>query len=296
MSRGKKRGTYSPNDHINIDLRYSYKINDNWKLRGESEWGHNLNDQTHSQTLQNSVFSKMFLEGNFDNFKVVAGRYGRYSPFGIHYDEKINGLALTFGNQLKATAEFGRVVAADERSQPDYSPFVYRSPRYQAFLLETPIEKNTKLHLQYYRIGGNVYQTQLPSQHVNYYLAAFESQFDKNVKAEIGFVHSDADSFTNTEINVRSKKNNAYFAKIAYKKADHNIAGSYGLYAFYRYSPQLASYSNADDWMRNVRGVRIGFDYIFQKDMGFNCYYTFGRDIDTGNRNDAYRFQWNFWI
>jgi hypothetical protein len=56
----------------------------------------------------------------------------------------------------------------------------------------------------------------------------------------------------------------------------------------------LASFSNTDDWIKNIEGFRIGGDYMFTKNMCVNTYYTFGRDIDTHNRDDAMRIQLNW--
>ena len=303
MSHGTDTGFYSPNNHVNVDITYGYKINKNWELCGESEWGHNLNDQTHNQTLQNSLFSKMFLEGKYkvgdNDLKILAGRFGRYTPFGIGYDEKINGLALTYGKNLKATLEFGRVVAADEYSTPDGSPYEYRSPQYQGFNLEYEVpsdddSRNTKIFLHYNRIGGNVYQHQLPNKHVNYIMAGVEQKFDNNVRAQIGVIHSDAKGYADTRFDVLSTKKTGWLAKVVYKEAKFDDVGSFDIFAFYRHSPQLASFSNADDWMRNTKGLRVGFDYVFMKNMSFTGYYTFGKDIDTGAKNDSWRTQWNF--
>jgi hypothetical protein len=75
-----------------------------------------------------------------------------------------------------------------------------------------------------------------------------------------------------------------------------NKPGSYDYFALYRKSPQLASYSNTDDWRQNVRGIRLGMDYILDKNVGFTTWYTIGKDIDTKAQNNEYRVEWDFLI
>ncbi len=41
----------------------------------------------------------------------------------------------------------------------------------------------------------------------------------------------------------------------------------------------------------NERFVRLGVDYVPAKNIKLNTFYTWARDIDTGAKNDLYRFQ-----
>ena len=84
--------------------------------------------------------------------------------------------------------------------------------------------------------------------------------------------------------------------KLTDRNADLTKPGSFDIFAMYRKSPMLASYSNTDDWVKNVKGFRIGADYVVTKNMGFTTWYTFGKDVDTNEVNNMYRMQWNFLI
>ena len=58
----------------------------------------------------------------------------------------------------------------------------------------------------------------------------------------------------------------------------------------------MASYSNTDDWCQNVKGIRIGGDYTMTKNIGLTAWYTFGKDVDTNERNNMYRVECDFLI
>ena len=297
-AHGMDHGEYSPNDHINLDLNYSYKVNDDWTLIGESEWGHNLNRYDRNQELQYSLFEKMYLTGPVGSTVIKAGRYNSISPMGLVYDEKINGLSIQFGKVLKTTVDVGKVVASKDGSKETgtYGDYTYDSPHYQSILFDMPVSKATNLHAGYYHIGGTIHQDQDPGKYVNYVTLAADSKLSKNLRLDVAYVHSDAQALPDARLGTSSTKKNAYLLKLTYRNANLSDKGSFDIFALYRYSPQLASFSNTDDWNRNIKGIRIGGDYVFTKNMGLTMYYTLGKDIDTNEWDNVYRMQWNFQI
>jgi len=296
VQRGTKQGSYTPNSHINIDINYAYKINDTWSLHGENEYGRQLNYGGENETLQHSVFEQMYLAGPVSpNLNIKAGRFSAYSPQGLVYDDKVTGAQISFGNVVKTTLEGGLATSTDDDTTVtiDGIDHDYKSGNYQAALFDVPLSKISNMHLGYYRIGGNILQHQSSvNDYVNYYTVGFDSTVADNLNFCAVYAKSDAKGIASSGITSTDQK--AYLMKLTYKAADLTKPKSFDVFAMYRKSPQLASYSNTDDWCQNVKGIRIGMDYVFTKNMGLTTWYTWGKDVDTKETNDMYRVQWNF--
>ena len=300
-SRPNNRGNYTPNSHINLDINYGYKINKDWTVKGESEYGRQMNYGGENQTLQNSVFEQLYLAGPIGHGTTVkAGRFSAFSPLGLVYDDKVTGGQVKYSSPtFGVTLEAGKATSTDDDKGTNVTigdqTYQYRSQSYQAALFDVPMSKATTLQAGFYRIGGNVAQSQHPGQHVNYYTLGLSSKIAENLRLDAGYAKSSADK-TYDGADVASKANSAYLLKLTYRNADLTKPGSFDIFAMYRKSPMLASYSNTDDWVKNVKGFRIGADYVVTKNMGFTTWYTFGKDVDTNEVNNMYRMQWNFLI
>lgn len=132
---------------------------------------------------------------------------------------------------------------------------------------------------------------------VNYYTLGVDSKVADNLLLEAVAVRSDAPDSTmttNSGKTYTSSNKLASLLKLTYKEADMKKPGSFDIYALYRTSPQLATYSNNDDWVNNTSGFRIGGDYVIAENMGVSLYYTVAKDIDTKERINSYRLQYNF--
>ena len=59
----------------------------------------------------------------------------------------------------------------------------------------------------------------------------------------------------------------------------------------YRYEPAL-TLTEVTDWCGlNEKFLRFGYSYVPAKNIVLDTFYTWAKDIDTGNRNNLYRFQ-----
>lgn len=298
-ARPNNRGSYTPNSHINLDINYAYAVNDDWLIKGESEYGRQMNYGGENQTLQNSVFEQLYLTGPIGRgLTIKAGRYSAFSPLGLVYDDKVTGGQVKYATKnFAVTLEAGKATPTDDDTSTtiiDGNTYSYSSQNYQAALFDVPMNK-TKLQAGFYHIGGNLNQSQTPEQYVNYYTFGITSQLAENLRLDAGYAKADVDK-TYTAASVASTSNSAYLLKFTYRNADLTKPGSFDIFAMYRKSPMLASYSNTDDWVKNVQGFRIGTDYVITKNMGLTAWYTFGKDVDTDEVNNMYRMQWNFLI
>ena len=295
--RGNTTGSYTPNSHINLDLFYKYQINDKWSVYGESEYGRQLNYGGENQNLQNSVFEQMYLSGPIADATIKAGRFSVYSPQGLIYDDKVSGAEVSFGNAVKTTIDIGKATSTDDDTSNvniGSDTYTYHSQNYQSILFDIPLSKTTTSSIGYYHIGGNLLQHQNPNDYVNYYTVGINSKLADNLTLDTVYGKSNAKGYRNS--NILSTATNSYLLKLKYKQAVFTKPKSFDIFAMYRRSPQLASYSNTDDWCQNVKGLRIGGDYIAASNIGLTAWYTFGKDIDTNQRNNMYRFECDFLI
>jgi len=296
VQRGTKTGNYTPNSHLNLDINYAYKINDTWFVKGENEFGRQLNYGGENQTLQHSLFEQLYINGPLGDTMIKAGRFSAYSPQGLVYDDKVTGAQVSFGKVLKTTIEVGKATSTDDDTSVtvDSGTYSYSSQNYQSILFDVPINKTSNFHAGYYHIGGNILQHQTTGDYVRYYTLGVDTRLAENLRLDAVYAKADAKGVASDSIT--STDNKAYLLKVTYKAADLTKPKSFDIFAMYRRSPQLASYSNTDDWCQNVKGFRFGGDYVFTQNMGITAWYTWGKDVDTNETNNMYRVQWNFLI
>ncbi len=81
------------------------------------------------------------------------------------------------------------------------------------------------------------------------------------------------------------------FAKLSYKQLDYQKPGTYTAWLTYRKEPQVSQYGNTDWWEANAEGLRIGGDYVIDKNLSLNAYYTLARDIDSHEKRNGARIE-----
>jgi hypothetical protein len=149
----------------------------------------------------------------------------------------------------------------------------YKAQNFNSIVLEAPLSKATNAKLGYFRIAPQ------GQSYINYATLGIDSKLCEDWYLQAVYAASSASGVANK----------AYWAKIQYKMIDYNVPGSYDIFAYYRKSPTAASYSNTDDWVGNVKGYRLGVDYVFAKNCGVTVWYTDGKDVDTSVSDKKYR-------
>jgi hypothetical protein len=282
-------GAYTPNSHINFDGNFSYRVNDNWSIKGESEYGREFNYAGENETLQNSVYEQFYVTGPVGGSVTKIGRFSAYSPSGLVYDDKVSGGQVTFGKVLKTTLETGRASSTDDNAISNY-----HSQSYFSTLFDLPLSADTNVHAGYYKIAPNTLMNQSVvngNNDVTYYTAQIDTQFATNWNIKAVYAKSNATGSASANDDIISTDQTAYLVRATYKNFNIAKPGTYDLFAMYRMSPQLASYSITDDWRQNTKGTRIGFDYSLDENVGLTTWYTLGKDVDTNANNNEYRIE-----
>ena len=126
---------------------------------------------------------------------------------------------------------------------------------------------------------------------VFYYYAHAHHKFDKNWDLRAGIINSNADRDPSNAVAGTKTKQPGRWLQLQYKGANLQAPGSYGITATYRYEPAL-SWPTVTDWCGlNEKFIRLGVSYVPAKNIMLNSFYTWGKEIDTGARDDMYRFE-----
>ena len=112
----------------------------------------------------------------------------------------------------------------------------------------------------------------------------------------IGAINSNAKRDPDNPDAGKKTKKPGRWVQLQYKNADLQKPGSYAITADYRYEPAL-NWVTVTDWCGlNQRFIRLGVAYVPAKNILLDAFYTWAREIDTGARDDLYRFQAQFFF
>ena len=308
--------------YVNVDLLYDYKLSDHWTFEGETQFAKGLNE---SKSEYFSEMEKMNLKGTYNGLEIRAGRFSPTHQLSFAFDEKVNGVSLQWGQRWKNTIDWGRVVTVkDADTGSGYgstakfwdpqrwieesnwngtdvnghsrSYYTYVAPLVYSYRVHGMIGHSVYAGVGIYHLTrGNSYQCQDQTRQMNMASAMITAKLSPKVDLYAAYAHSSARALEHPFLtNYKSSKKSAYMMRVNYGHADFNKPHSWALYALYRHSPMLASFSNADDWWINQEGWRFGGDYVVEKNLMFNTFYTLGRDVDNHSRDNTMRVQLNW--
>lgn len=245
-----------PTGHINLDLNYGFKVNDTWSIKGESEWNRNLKTGDNGAS-HDTEYEQLYVAGSIKGVNVKAGRYSYATPYGLGYDDKVNGAQASFGDKVKVNLNAGRI---DENIN------------FQAAEVATTFG-NATVKAAYTKVA--------------------EGSSDVN-NTEVGFSTSLTKDFSLTAAYATSSNddnNKGYFAKLQYKAADTSVVGSNDIFAhYYNEQTNVRSKGNGmtdDLYGSGFKGVRVGFDYVPTKNAKATVYYSVGTDANDGSDADV---------
>ena len=135
---------------------------------------------------------------------------------------------------------------------------------------------------------------------VFYYYTHAHHKFDNNWDLRVGIINSDAKrddtTLAKAATSATKTKQPGRWIQLKYKGSDLQNPGTYGITATYRYEPAL-TWPTVTDWCGlNERFVRLGVSYVPAKNILLDTFYTRGREIDTGAKDDMFRFQAQFFF
>ena len=220
------------------------------------------------------TLARAYVQGDYDKFQVRLGKMALLStenyqaPGSLILDTTFSGAEVTFGSDLKATLQAGRL-------SKDYT----NRANYQGLQLHYD-KNNFVAGAGYYRFQSKdlASATSNGKQHANAWGLDLGYHFDKNSFLSGAYAHAN---------NMASdkKQNKSYQVTYAYKGADAADKGSWGAYLSYRYLGDNKLFRPTDDGAQvGTKGFEVGADYTPFKNVVLTGKYFNGKKIDGSDK------------
>ena len=293
-------------DQMNFRLEPSAEVNKNWHVNSRIDAFTNPSKDGDA-TLK---LVRVWAQGDYKDFQVKLGKLPFFSTetAGMLLDNQFSGAQVTFGNQLKLTAEAGRW---------DLDNAINQSGIY-AKATETVSEKDKTL--KYSDQTASYQGVALNGTAGKLYGGAAYRHFESDLFKHVDGFKKDADEANIWSLGAGYKfdKNwNLYGAYAKNEKAEadataHNIQlnykgaqkankGSWGAYTAYRYmgqnvafAPTYETFLNAG--VNNVKGWEVGTEYVPFTNVTAAAYYFNGKKLDNNNDAELLFGRVNFWF
>ena len=277
--------------HVKARLDAAFNANDD---RGTVSGGTGANTRYEGNHL---TLKRAYAQGDYSNFQVKLGKMGLLSqegnyqnPGAIVYDGEFTGAEVSFGKDLKAVLQAGRV-----KKHADTNMF--RNP--VVTTSDTSFKDDTAnyngIALQYDKknlaAGVGVYHFNSKDAKDDFYLKTGKRsmniwsgnlgyRFDKNLVLSGAYARNGAVSSDHS----RLKKSYQY--TLAYKGADAADKGSWGAYVAYRFLGNASVAPTEDGTLFHTKGVEVGANYALFKNVLLSAKYFDGKTIETQANNN----------
>ncbi len=252
----------SSTQDINMDIFYGYKVNDEWSVKGESEFNRNLR---HTYNNSENEFKQLYVTGPIGGTTLKAGKFSYTPTYGVVFDSQVRGAQVSFGNALKTTLTVGKTAVSSDSDSNAY--MLGDDLKYQAIDMTYATSKVTNVKANYQKL------TNAADENVKAYEIGFDTQFAKDFNFKAAYAKTSSNQFTDL--------NKAYLAQVQYKVADINVVGSSDAYVGYRKFQPNATFDTANDYEDNFKGVVVGYEYVPMKNAKFSTFYMSGKTADT---------------
>lgn len=297
---GEKRTTRA--NMINISVDTTYKINKDWQAHTDISYrntlsGFNEFEVAHPGENQTGIIVDPYITGQLPKLglDVKFGKWNEWNIYGwgMEIDCDFEGFQFRQGKKdFKTFFTAGQMDLWDDAMGGDRTKEKVTSLRFFY-----PFDKKNDVNFGMSWSSPMQSRYQADDQHrVFYYYAHGHHKFDKNWDLRAGMIASNAKRDPTNEAAGTKTKQPGRWVQLQYKQAELQHPGTYDIVADYGYEPAL-SWPTVTDWCGlNERFFRLGVDYVPAKNIKLNSFYQWARDIDTGAKNDLYRFQAEFFF
>ncbi len=255
------------------------QVNDDWTYTGMIENQQNLKNDEGDETTK---FQRAYVNGKIGGVKVQAGRYNLQLADKNVYDERFDGVQLSYGKDVKLTAGYGKATPSslngpiEKVADNDWSRLNRESDETYYAEVSGKVEK-LGLMAGYYNFkdvnGADSVDegeewtdwsgVDALDEDMEIWAVGANYAFDKNVK--LGALYLKGDDW-GTDMD-----DDGYVVTASYKGAKASQPGSWGLVATY-YDQGATTYMNhtmngkADD-MFGFKGYSVAANYTFAKNI-----------------------------
>jgi len=258
--------------NINMDIFYGYKVNDEWSVKGESEFNRNLR-HTAANNENDNHFKQLYVTGPIAGVDVKAGKFSYTPTYGVIFDSQVRGAQVAFGNKLKTTLTVGKTATSSDAVAADLGSNASNlgdDLKYQAIDMEYATSKVTNIKANYQKFTTTTGASVGADVDFKAYEVGFDTKFGKDFGFKAAYAKTDADTL-----------NKAYLAQVQYKVADINVVGSNDAYVGYRKFQPNATFDTVNDYEENFKGIVVGYEYVPMKNAKFSTFYMNGKTADT---------------
>jgi len=284
-----------------VHVNTTYKIDDNWQAHTELGFQNSFVgfDETIANApneAQTGTTMDTYVTGRMANnaLGIKIGKWDEWNPLGagMDIDCDFSGVQLVYGKKdLKTYFTTGKMDLWD-----NWMGGTRFSEQVTSLRSVYPFDKKNDINFGVSWSSAMASRYQDPDQgRVFYYYTHAHHNFDANWDLRAGVINSDAKR-ADTAIAGTKTKQPGRWLELRYKKSDFQIPGSYDIIVTYRSEPAL-NWPTLTDWCGlNERFIRIGVNWVPAKNVLLNTFYTRAREIDTGAKDDLYRFQAYFFF
>jgi hypothetical protein len=297
----KDTGKTTRANMVHVQVNTTYKVNDNWQIHADLGYRNSFSGFDETKSLspsenQTGTTMDTYVTGRMaDNaLGLKVGKWNEWNIYGwgMDIDCDFSGVQLDYGKKdFKTYFTAGKMDLWDNAMGGDHEYEQVTSLRFFY-----PFDKKNDINFGVSWSSAMASRYQDPDQgRVFYYYTHGHHKFDRNWDLRAGVINSNAKRDDTATASTKTKQPGRWL-QLQYKGADLQAPGSYGITATYRYEPAL-SWPTVTDWCGlNERFVRLGVSWVPAKDILLDTFYTWAREIDTGAKDDMYRFQAQFFF
>ena len=270
------------NNELLFRLEPSAEVNDHWHVKARLEAKTDLkSDQGNDGNVS---LKRIWAQGDYNNFQVKLGKLPSTVNNTLVFDNPYSGAAVTFGKNLKATLEAGRV-GTDELSNTlngkgvrgtitkavldDDTYAIGKAASYQGIGLAYNDGSKLTGRAGYQHFDWNA--DDVNNDDVGIWSVGANYRFDKNVAFDASYAKSNR-SLTDYYKDLKGDDNQdkSYAFELNYKGAQKQNVGTWGAWVAYRYLGALTSVKPTYDGIHEgYKGWEVGMNYTpFQNVVG----------------------------
>ena len=290
--------------YVTLRLEPSMQINEHWSGHARIDYNADMNSAANVTGANNIAdaegeiiepglnVDRMWVQGDYNNFQILLGKlpYVTFIDSGMVYDDTVAGGQLTFGNKVKATLTVGRSHRYDQVVGNPYVPAEVGKPgktgSYQAIEIYNDRDDKWTWGVGFHRWANNdLISNEASTSAVNIWEAGLGYKFDKNFSIHGSYAWTtnpvgEPEKPGEAAEPTTSDSKRAWSIELDYKGADPSDKGSWGAFAAYRHLGHYAVIAPTYDAMgAGLRGVELGVDYVFAKNIMGTVKYFFGKEM-----------------
>ena len=260
-------------DKLLLRLEPSAEVNSNWHVKARLEAQTDLkSDEGDNGDVS---LKRVWAQGDYNNFQVKLGKFASTINNTLVFDNPYSGAAVTFGKDLKATLEAGRVgtgelsdTLRDKGSRGSWAEKVLgagygisKAASYQGIGLAYDNGSKLTGRAGYQHFDWNY--DDVDNDDVGIWSVGANYRFDKNVAFDASYAKSNR-SLTDYDSDLKGDdgQDKSYAFELNYKGAQKQNVGTWGMWVAYRYLGALTSVKPTYDGIHEgYKGWEVGANY-----------------------------------